>query len=181
MRAPQAGFLTTELGVGLGLISTVILIVFGVLSSGQAAYRRGASASDVDDQLRAAAWRMAEELRCASEVGEDINLNGTLDAGEDLNGNGRLEADWMLTASEVTFNRRLGDGRFSLPITYRMSGDRLERLALLPGGETARTVVARAVTQFVIAQTGKHMTIDLRLDGGEAGGRRRKLTVFRRN
>ena len=90
------------------------------------------------------------------------HLASCADAGEDTNGNGRLDADWNLTATSVTFNRRRPDLSYSLPITFRLTDDKIEHVVQTdPGGASITTAIARRVTEFDISEGTSMVTITL--------------------
>lgn len=158
----QRGWSMIELLIAMSIMLVVLTLVGNALLTGRKASKSTSIAIKLDEDLRTILGRITEELRVASRVGEDTNGNDILDAGEDTNGNGRLDADWNLTANSVTFNRRLPDLTYSLPITFRLNGDRIEHVVQTdPGGASITTPIARRVTEFAFSEGTSMVTITL--------------------
>ena len=45
--------------------------------------------------------------------------------------NGRLERDWDVSPQALTFNRLQPDATFALPVTYRLTGQTVERVTII--------------------------------------------------
>ena len=158
----QRGWSMIELLIAMSIMLAVLTLVGTALLTGRKASRSTSIAIKMDEDLRTILGRISEELRVASRVGEDTNGNDILDAGEDTNGNGRLDADWNLTPTSVTFNRRLPDLSYSLPITFRLTDDKIEHVVQTdPGGASITTAIARRVTEFDISEGTSMVTITL--------------------
>ena len=159
-----AGFTLIEAAIAVVLAVILLLAVGMTLNVGRNASVRTLTAFDLDQDLRQALDRISHDIRSASRLAEDTNANKVLDAGEDTNGNGQLDSDWNLTGTSLTFNRLLPDGTYSLPITYRLSGDRLERVAVrdLAGTQTT-TILADNVTTLLITENALSVQVTLGL------------------
>lgn len=185
-REQQRGFTLLEALIAAGLLSFLMLGVFSVIRTGQRSARQHDQATALDERLGALLTRIEEEVRWSSRTAEDSNNNGVLDAGEDTNGNGRLERDWAVTTTSLTFNPRAGATGFGLPVTWRRSGNRLERLQMVDeDGTTETLVLSRDVDGFNVTQTGNLVQVVLQLRTTQAGGRTmtrtRRITVAPRN
>lgn len=165
------GITMVEVTVGSAILMTLLLALGSTLLSTQRATDSAHRVMDVSDALRQTMRRITEDLRSGTRVGEDRNKNGTLDSEEDTNGNGRLESDWNVTSTSVTFNRFMPGNAFSLPITYRLTGTNLERVAMQnPSGQTAVAVIARSVSAFEVSDAGERVSILLRITRATPGG-----------
>ena len=182
----HGGFTFVEVIVSLAL-ATVLLLLFGlILTRGRQATTETTKMLDVDAELRTVLARISEEVRCASRTAEDANGNKILDTGEDRNANGRLEGDWNAAAAALTFNRLQPDGNFSLPITYRVTSGRLQRVTMLTAaGQTTTTVVATGVVSFTVADSAGKVTIGIGIrrtsESGRTINRQGSITVGPRN
>ena len=169
-RTLSAGFTLVELTVMLAVMAAVIYAVNMTLLTGHRASEQTTTTMNITDGLRHSVRRISEELRGASRSAEDANGNGMLDSGEDTNGNGRLDADWQVSATSVTFNRAVADGTFSLPITYRLTGNVLERVATLDtSGKTGVTVVARSVKRFDVSEQLPKLEAEIEIEVTKSG------------
>lgn len=189
-RAAQAarmrGFTLPEVITVVAILGFLFLVLGMTLQTGQRATKQTDRDMDVTEDIRRVLRRMLEDLRTASRTGEDTNNNSVMDDGEDENGNGRLEADWNVTLDNLTFNRLLPDGTFSLPITYKLNGEDLVREAMVNvGGAKASAVIVRRVTMFKVEEVGLKMRITLEIRKPGAGGsetrEQRTVTVVPRN
>ena len=72
----------------------------------------------------------------------------------------------------MTFNRFRRDGTYSLPITYRQRGNRLEMVRTIDAsGNTITTTLASRVTSFAVSEAESRVTITLSIDRYVKGGR----------
>ena len=172
--------------IGL-LIAVLLLLGFKSLAAtGQESPKSTDAWTEVDEKLSCLGRQVVEELKSASIVGEDKNGNRLLDAGEDRNGNGRLDSDWRVTAESITFNRVLADGQMTLPITYRLTGTDIERIAMNDtAGSRSRALVVGGAMAFAVAQNGNTVVITARFQertrAGKTIERQRIFDVTPRN
>ncbi|MFQ5504283.1 MAG: type II secretion system protein J [Planctomycetota bacterium] len=167
-----SGFSLVELTIGMALLSTILYLVNSTLVGGQSAAKTTEVEMSLTDTMRITLRRISEELRSSAEHGEDIDGDHVLDPGEDTNGNGNLEDDWQITASSITFNRRLPDGTIALPVTYRLQGNTLERLTVIDITEGPQiTPIATGVADFRVQRVGNRIdvTLDLARSVGQSG------------
>jgi hypothetical protein len=145
-------------------LSVAVLLLLGFKSLVATGTSKSTDAwTDADEKLSLLGRQVVEELKSASIVGEDTNGNRLLDAGEDRNGNGRLDSDWRVTAESITFNRVLPDGQMTLPITYRLTGTDIERIAMNDtAGSRSRALVVGGAMAFAVAQNGNTVVITAR-------------------
>jgi type II secretory pathway component PulJ len=168
----QAGFSLVELLLAGALVTILLLALTESVQSGQHASRTMNVTVDLTESLRRSVQRLSEELRTATRLGEDANDNAVLDPGEDGNGNGRLDADWAVTTQSLTFNRFLPNGLVSLPITYRLNGSDLERVATIDTtGNTVRAPIDRSLSGYTVADDGQTVTITIAITKVDAGGK----------
>ena len=181
-----------EAGIGMVEVAiagvlAVILLVAGtvILDRGQTATTQTLRILDVDSMMRTTLDDISRAVRLASRDGEDTNGNDSLDPSEDENGNGRFENDWAITASSITYNVRLASG-YSLPITYRLNGDVVEKVVMMtPAGRTQTLVAARGVESFVVTDASPGvkiaMTVSAETPSGRTASRSDSITVIPRN
>lgn len=182
------GFTLLELMVSMLVLVGVLSAVYGTLTSSHRTYERVNANMELGDGVRGLVWRLNEDLMSLSRRGEDINGNGVMDTGEDVNSNGRFDADWSVAASEITFNKLLGDGTYSLPVTYRLVGETVERVEVIPDGGgfvTRSRVLEKSATSFVVTEVGNKIQISVALrktgQQGLAQVQTRTLSVVPRN
>ncbi len=189
-RAPQAarmrGFTLVEVSTVVAILGFVFLILGMTLQTGQRAAKQTNRDMDVTQDIRRTLRRMLEDIRTASRTAEDTNGNGIMDDGEDENLNGRFEADWTVAPDNLTFNRLVPDGTYSLPITYKLKGAELVRDAMVnTTGAMASAVIVRSVTMFQVQEVGLKVTITLEIHKRAADGsetrEQRTVTVVPRN
>ena len=158
----------------IGLAITVLLLLGfkSLVATGQEGSTKSDAWTEVDEKLSRLGRQIVEELKSASIVGEDINGNRLLDVGEDRNGNGRLDSDWRVTAESITFNRVLADGQMTLPITYRLTGTDIVRIAMNDtAGSRSRALVVHGATAFALAQNGNSVALTARFQGRTRAGK----------
>ena len=183
-RARERGFTIVEMVLGSAIFLAIFAAATIAMIGDQRAERVLTAQIGPEMRARDALERLAAELRMAGLRGEDRNDNGELDDGEDVNINGRLDADWSLADGaldepELTFNRRLDfvdpeeetavSGVYSSPVRYVRDGDSLVRIWTRtdPEGETRqeRHVVASGISGLRFTRRGTLVTvaIDVRL------------------
>jgi type II secretory pathway component PulJ len=166
------GFTLLEIAIGLTIVLLLLLGYRSLVATGGDSSKSTDAWTEVDEKLSLLGRQVVEELKSASIVGEDINGNRMLDAGEDRNGNGRLDSDWRVTAESITFNRVLPDGQMTLPITYRLNGTDIERIAMKDtAGSRSRSLVVAGVTAFAVAQNGNTVILTARFQGRTRDGK----------
>ncbi|MFQ5505304.1 MAG: type II secretion system protein J [Planctomycetota bacterium] len=166
----QAGFSLMELLLYVAMFPVLAIAAISVVDVGGSARSVGSTKIQLDRSVRVCLRRLHDEILAGSKVAEDANGNKLLDSGEDLNNNGRLDADWAVGPSSITFNRRLRNSTFSLPITYRLLNGELERSVMLnPGGTTIRTVIAKNVNQFTLTESTGEVVVNLALQKTSKG------------
>ena len=184
--AGQSGFTLIEMLIASAVVPIMLAAIYMTLSRVSTLQESAGGAITVTEKMRNSLRRIADELRTSSTTGEDTNENSVLDVGEDLNNNGRLEADWSTSDSSVTFNRMQPDGTFTLPITYRVRGEQLERvLTVGASGETRTAILCRSVESFTVLSIAGKITVSLSLSFSGRGGMSKTLsssiTVVQRN
>lgn len=187
MKSPgQTGFTLIEMLIASAVVPIMLAAIYMTLSRISTLQEGAGGAITVTEKMRNSLRRIADELRTSSTTGEDTNDNGVLDAGEDLNGNGRLEADWGTSETSVTFNRMQPNGTFTLPITYRVRGEQLERVYTVDtSGRTQTAILCRSVESFTVLSVSGKVTVSLLLSYSGRGGASKTLsssiTVVQRN
>jgi prepilin-type N-terminal cleavage/methylation domain-containing protein len=180
-----SGFTLIELAISLAITGVMAYVVNTTILTMYRASGTTTREIDLTESLRVTMRPVSDELRSASRTGEDGNGNKTLEADEDRNGNGRLDADWNLTATSLRFNRYVGDGKYSLPITYRLNNGRIERVQMMDvTGRSITTSIARGVTSFKITDASPRVTIELEVDRSKSGSTMRQavsLSILPRN
>jgi Tfp pilus assembly protein PilW len=170
-RTATRGVTLVEAAVGAVVLTVLLYSLASTVLTSRDASQSTARISDIGESLRAMLHRLSEELRTSGRRGEDLNENGTLDAGEDVNGNGRLDADWSVSTGSLTFNRFLPDGTWSLPITYHLNGNDLERVTMLdPSGQSTTVVVERNVTAFTVTDDPPRVVVAMQASRTGPGG-----------
>jgi len=181
MRRGERGFTIVE----MVLASTILIVLFGAAAVAMIGDQRAERVltAQIGPEMRArdALERLATELRMAGVHGEDRNANGVMDEGEDVNVNGRLDADWNLAdgtfnQAELTFNRRIdfenveegtsASGVYSSPVRYLLDGQSLVRIWSRTDPDTGETqeirhVVASGIVGLRFSRTGDIVTVAL--------------------
>ena len=179
-RRAQRGFTIVEMVLG----SAMFLALFGAatvaLIGDQRAERVLTAQIGPEMRARDSLERLSAELRMAGLRGEDRNDNGELDDGEDVNVNGRLDADWsladgVLDQPELTFNRRIDmvdeeegttSGVYSSPVRYFLDGESLVRIWNRTDPESGETrpirhIVATGIRGLRFSRRGTLVTVAL--------------------
>ena len=180
----RSGFTIVEVLICSALVVVILGTALSTVSTGRKASKSTMQQIDVEDRVRQVLQSFANEIRWSSRVAEDTNNNNVFDDGEDVNDNNRFEDDWLLTANSVTFNVRDSSG-FSLPITYRLSGDTLEKVVMTSLTTRVVTALARGVTEFRLTEdkgTIKvEVSITLSSEDGTTATRKQSVSVTPRN
>jgi prepilin-type N-terminal cleavage/methylation domain-containing protein len=108
----QRGFTVIEMAISMTMFAVLLGIVTMSLLRDTSAQEVIVAHVGPEMKMRRVLHRIGVDLRMAGVWGENLNhsVTRTLEAGEDLNLNGVLDADWNLadgaTAPELAFNTR---------------------------------------------------------------------------
>jgi type II secretory pathway component PulJ len=180
-RAHERGFTIVEMVLGSAIFLMLFAAATIALIGDQRAERVLTAQIGPEMRARDAVERLAAELRMAGLRGEDRNDNGELDDGEDVNVNGRLDADWSLVDGatdepELTFNRRIDfenpeedikvSGVYSSPVRYFRDGESLVRIWTRTDPESGeaqqlRHIVASGICGLRFTRRGTLVTVAL--------------------
>ncbi|MFQ5504150.1 MAG: type II secretion system protein J [Planctomycetota bacterium] len=168
----EAGFSVIEILIYLALLPILAIATLSMTSVGRDAHVVGTTHINIDSAVRATLRHIHDDLLVSGKAGEDTNGNNQLDQGEDGNGNGRLDGDWSLTPTSITFNRRLRDGTWSLPVSYTLVDGTIERAVMTDAtGKITRAVIVRGVSEFSVKEKDGEIFIALALERKGRKGR----------
>ena len=146
----------------MGIVTAAVL---GLAMTGQTQYTAAQHTVKASSRASGVAERLIDEIRQASLLAETVD-------DTDGNLNGKIDDDWSLadgaSAETLTFNKALGGGIYSEPITFTFDGETLWRESG-PVGSRQKTVLAADVTAVTFTRQGSRVILNVIAVSGVPG------------
>ena len=159
------GFTLLEVVISAAIMGIVTAAAMGLVMTGQKQYTSAQHKVKASSRASGISERLIEEIRHASILAESVD-------DSDTNANGKIDADWSLTdgssAETLTFNKALGDGVYSDPITFSFVDGKLWRESG-PTGSRQKTILASDVTAVTFTRQGSRVILNVITVSGVAG------------
>ncbi|MHC4940870.1 MAG: prepilin-type N-terminal cleavage/methylation domain-containing protein [Planctomycetota bacterium] len=182
------GFTLIEVAISLTVLAILMGSVAGSLARDNSTHQALVAHMGPEMKMRRVLHRMATEIRMAGVWGEDRDHDGVLDEGEDLNLNGHLDADWNLAdgqeRADLAFNARqdlrdedgtvIATGIYSPRTRFYLQGGTLyrERIRIVEDEpQVVRAVLATRVKELQFARDAGVVTVRVTVSVELGGGR----------